>query len=201
MIVFVVGTGTDVGKTHVTAALARASGLPAWKPIVSGGLEDVERLGAKPPLFALRDPISPHLAARREGVTLSAKAVVDATPSDGSVIVESAGGLYSPLSDDETNADVALGYGERALVVLVAPDRLGVLHDVGACVRAAEADGIAIAAIALSAPAQPDASTGTNAAEIERLRLADAVVTFPRARMDDDVTKKAAAELYALIRH
>jgi dethiobiotin synthetase len=105
------------------------------------------------------------------------------------------------LSDEETNADVALLYGERALVVLVAPDRLGVLHDVGACVRAAEADGIMFAAVALSAPAQGDASTGTNAAEIERLGLADTVVTFPRARVDDDATKKAAMELYALIRH
>jgi dethiobiotin synthetase len=92
-------------------------------------------------------------------------------------------------------------YGERALVVLVAPDRLGVLHDVGACVRAAAVDGITFAAIALSAPAQADASTGTNAAEIERIGLADAVVMFPRARIDDEATKQAAAELYALIRH
>jgi dethiobiotin synthetase len=199
MIIYVVGTGTDVGKTHVAAALARVSKMPAWKPIVSGGLEDVERLGAAPPLVALAEPISPHLAARREGVQLSADAIVRATK--GSMIVESAGGLYSPLSDDETNADVALAYGERALVVLVAPDRLGVLHDVGACVRAAEADGISFAAVALSAPAEKDASTGTNAAEIERLGLAEAVIGFPRARVDDDVTKKAAAELYALIRH
>lgn len=198
MIIYVVGTGTDVGKTHVAAALSRVSKLPAWKPIVSGGLEDVERLGSTPPLASLRDPVSPHLAARREGIELSAQAIVDATKEP--MIVESAGGLYSPLSDDETNADVALAYGERALVVLVAPDRLGVLHDVGACVRAAEADGITFAAIALSAPAQADASTGTNAAEIERLGLAAAVVVFPRARVDDDATRKAALELYALIR-
>lgn len=198
MIVYVVGTGTDVGKTHVAAALARISKLPAWKPVVSGGLEDVERLGAAAPLVALKEPISPHLAARREGVELSAKAIVDATKE--TMIVESAGGLYSPLSDDETNADVAMLYGDRALVVLVAPDRLGVLHDVGACVRAAEADGITFAAVALSAPAQADASTGTNAAEIERLGLAGTVVTFPRAGVDDEATKKAAMELYTLIR-
>jgi dethiobiotin synthetase len=199
MIIYVVGTGTDVGKTHVAAALARVSKMPAWKPVVSGGFEDVERLGAAPPLVALAEPLSPHLAARREGVELSAEAIVRATKD--SMIIESAGGLYSPLSDEETNADVALAYGQRALVVLVAPDRLGVLHDVGACVRAAEADGISFAAVVLSSPAEKDASTGTNAAEIERLGLAEAVITFPRARIDDDVTKKAAAELYALIRH
>jgi dethiobiotin synthetase len=91
MIVYVVGTGTDVGKTHVAAALARVSKLPAWKPVVSGGLEDVERLGATPPLVSLKEPISPHLAARREGVVLSAQAIVAATKE--TMIVESAGGL------------------------------------------------------------------------------------------------------------
>lgn len=198
MIVYVTGTGTDVGKTHVAAALARASGLRAWKPIVSGGLEDVERLGAAaPPLHALRDALSPHLAARREGVTLSARAIVDTT-KDGS-IVEGAGGLYSPLSDTETNADVARLYGVRAKVVLVAPDRLGVLHDVGACVRAARADRIGFTAIALSAPAEPDASTGTNADEIVRLGLSTWVVAFPRARVGADVTARAAAELWAAL--
>lgn len=196
MIIYVVGTGTDVGKTHVTAALVKASGRAAWKPVVSGGLDDVVRLGSRAPLAALRDPISPHLAARREGVTLSASAIVAAT-NDGE-IVESAGGLYSPLSESETNADVARLYGARARVVLVAPDRLGVLHDVGACVRAARADGITFAAIALSAPAVADASTGTNAAELVRIGLASqaGIVTFPRAAVDDADTQKAARALF-----
>jgi dethiobiotin synthetase len=199
MIVYIAGTGTDVGKTHVTAALARASGLPAWKPVVSGGLEDVERLGARAPLVALGEPISPHLAARREGVTLSARAIVDATRARVSVIVESAGGLYSPLSDTETNADVARLLGERTKLVLVAPDRLGVLHDVGACARAARADGLSFAAVVLSAPAAADASTGTNAAELVRLGLAREVVYFPRASLDDPATQDAATALFKIL--
>lgn len=189
MIVFVVGTGTDVGKTHVTAALLRAAGARAgaWKPIATGTTdqlgEDARAIGAKePPLHAFEPPISPHLAARRAGVTITARAVIERAKAlagdHDPFFVESAGGLFSPISDEETTADIARGLGARLL--LVAPDRIGVLHDITATVRAANISPV----IALSAPAVPDASTGTNAAEIRRLGLGSAVIEFPRATPD-----------------
>jgi dethiobiotin synthetase len=186
-IVFVVGTGTDVGKTYVTSALSAAARAPAWKPITSGGLDDVAALASDPPLHALSAPLSPHLAARRDGVAIDAKEVARAVlvraERHSLYFVESAGGLYSPISETQTNADIvrALAPHARSLrVVLVAPDRLGVLHDVGATVRAARADGIGFACIALSAPEHGDASTGTNAEELVRIGLGRAVVMFPR---------------------
>lgn len=197
-IVFVIGTGTDIGKTHVTRALALAAGAPAWKPVTSGGNEDVVRLAAEPPLHALSAPVSPHLAARMEGITLDAHVMAAAAAERARgvarLLVESAGGLYSPLSDRETNADVARALAAVApvKVLLVAPDRLGVLHDVAATLRAAHADGIVVACVALSAPAHPDASTGTNAAELVRVGAAREVVTFPRASVDDAATLAAA---------
>lgn len=208
MIVLVVGTGTDVGKTHVSRALALAGAMTAWKPVTSGGLEDVERLSAEPPLYALRDPISPHLAARREGVVLQAAAIAEEAlrreARASALLVETAGGLYSPLSETETNADVArvlAGRARELAIVLVAPDRLGVLHDVGATVRAARADGLELAALVLSAPERPDASTGTNGDELVRLGLAPAVVTFPRAEASGPVSlERARAVLASLVR-
>lgn len=195
-IVFIVGTGTDVGKTHVTRALSLAARAPAWKPITSGGLDDVVRLEAAPPLHALSEPLSPHLAARRDGIAIDAAAIARASRERAGAharfLVESAGGLYSPISDDQTNADVARALGPSAELVLVAPDRLGVLHDVGAVVRAARADGLEFACIALSAPPSPDPSTGTNGAEIVRLGLARNVVTFPRADAADEMSLRAA---------
>lgn len=204
-IVFVVGTGTDVGKTHVTRALALAAGAPAWKPITSGGLDDVTRLGAEPPLLALAEPLSPHLAARREGVRIEAAAIarsaIERAASVPLLLVESAGGLYSPISETETNADVARALGAEAELLLVAPDRLGVLHDVGAAVRAARADGLEMACVALSAPAGADGSTGTNAAEIAALGIARApVVAFPRAAPEDETSRRAAALCLAALR-
>lgn len=194
MIIFVVGTGTDVGKTHVTAALvmaAREDGRPfdAWKPIASGTSDrmgdDARAIGARmPPLYAFEPPISPHLAARRAGITVQADSVAKQAKLilGDDAIIESAGGLFSPISDTETNLDLARELEKelrphRFGMLLVAPDRIGVLHDITATVRAAKI----LPVLALSAPATADASTGTNAEEIRRLGLAAHVIEFPRA--------------------
>ena len=195
-IVFVVGTGTDVGKTHVTALLVAESKANAWKPIATGVTDgfgdDARAIGAtEPPLFAFAPPISPHLAARAVGVTITAAAIVARARTLGTpLLIESAGGLFSPISDTETNEDVAYALG-GAQLLLVAPDRIGVIHDVGATVRATK---LALPIIALSAPALADPSTGTNAAELLRLGLAKVVVEFPRGDAGD-----AAARLWRLL--
>ncbi|MBX3234295.1 MAG: AAA family ATPase [Labilithrix sp.] len=201
MLVFVVGTGTDVGKTHVTATLvAAAAPARAWKPVVTGPSDDAARIGAiEPPLYAFAPPVSPHLAAREAGVTIAAAAIATraraiAERASTPLFVESAGGLFSPISDRETNHDVALALS--ATMLLVAPDRLGVLHDVGAVVRASK---VPLPVVALSAPAAPDASTGTNAEEIVRLGLAKHVVEVPRATPDAAPSLHAAAALLRVL--
>ncbi|MCU0653912.1 MAG: dethiobiotin synthase [Polyangiaceae bacterium] len=197
MIVVVAGTGTDVGKTFVTSALLaelRAQGAPAsaWKPVASGVLPGqpspdsaahAEALGApvEPPLHCFQPPLSPHLAARRAGVHLTVAAIVARARAlaerPGWLFVETAGGLFSPLNGTETNADLARALG--GLLLLVAPDRLGVLHDVLATTRAAAPMGVHADTIALSCPEVPDDSTGTNGEELGRL-LGVRPAEFPR---------------------
>jgi len=179
MIVFVAGTGTDVGKTYVTAALVRRSNAGAWKPIVSGPSDDPTQIRAvAPPLYVFDPPISPHLAARQAGVIIDvarlAKRASELTAQYTHFFVESAGGLFSPIDDRTTNLDLARAIGGSML--LVAPNRIGVLHDIGATVRAAGITPV----VALSDIEHPDASSTTNAAEIQRLGLARVVVPFPR---------------------
>ncbi len=187
MRVVVVGTGTEVGKTHVTCALlarARRLGLrvSAYKPIATGVADRCEdadlhavALGSspRPPTFSYRRPVSPHLAAREEGRPIELEAVrrcADQLTAEADwLIVESAGGLFSPLGESITNVDLVRCL-EPALIVLVAPDRLGVLHDVGACVAAARTRGVVVTALVLSAPRVPDDSTGTNARELQQIR-------------------------------
>jgi dethiobiotin synthetase len=191
-LVVVSGTGTEIGKTHTSEALLlawRARGMRAVgvKPVESGvpadgasdaaAPTDAARLArassfhVKPFGVALRDPISPHLAARRQGVTIRAEPLVDAVrallPSADLLLVELPGGLFSPLADDLLNAGLAARLAPDA-VLLVAPDRLGVLHDTIATTRAAAATALRIDALLLVAPERPDASTGTNAAELAR---------------------------------
>ncbi len=189
-----VGTGTSVGKTwvgcQVLRALAgrgiRATGL---KPIESGvtgdGTSDAESLAALSATtpaaapYCFREPISPHLAARREGARVELGALLtyvqhhessERGPAPRVVLVETAGGLFTPLSDSLTNFDFARAL-EPARWVLVAPDALGVLHDVGATLGAARARGRAPDEVVLSRARPPDASTGTNVDELRRLGL------------------------------
>lgn len=127
MSLFVTGTDTGVGKTVVSALLLARYGaeleLAYWKPIASGaGGPQPERdsatvaallAGTVPEIeirlemHLLRDPVSPHLAARREGVTVDIDAIAAAwagwqsvSPERG-VVVEGAGGVMVPLNEKQ----------------------------------------------------------------------------------------------------
>jgi dethiobiotin synthetase len=202
VIVAVSGTGTGVGKTHIACALVaglrdRGMDVVGWKPVESGvgghpgapGEDEalLQRANggiAVPPTVRLREPLSPHLAARREGIAIES-AALHATLENldrrhAIVVVELAGGLFSPFDDHLDNAEWIGDLEPRTIVV--APDRLGVLHDCGAVVRAA----LAVHAIVLSPPERADASSGTNATELRaRPRLAGIpIVAVARAPID-----------------
>jgi dethiobiotin synthetase len=201
VIVAVTGTGTGIGKTYVACAMLRAlreRGTRAigYKPVESGVGTDItdEQLlrEASEPLpdgvrtIRLATPLAPNVAARREGVTIDPEAIVAALAVLAAryevVLLELAGGLFSPLTDDIDNAALLLRLANPKIVV-VAPDRLGVLHDVAATVRAARAAPLAIHAIVLSAPAVTDDSTGSNANELARLGIP--IASWPRAQPGD----------------
>ncbi|XXX75987.1 dethiobiotin synthase [Sorangium sp. So ce134] len=210
--VAVVGTGTGVGKTHASVALvaalaARGAGVCGLKPIESGvdGLSasDADQLAAvssvqpEPAPYRFVEPLSPHLAARRSGLAISLDAVAAWVDRQRAplVIVESAGALLSPLGPGLTNADLVRALVPDA-VVLVGLDRLGILHEVASCVLAlrALAPGLPPALVVLNPPAAPDASTGTNAGELETLGIAQGAVVMPRGEPTGPASL-AAAEL------
>lgn len=198
----VLGTGTEIGKTYTSCQMVGALGraghrVLALKPVESGiresaTLGDWQQLGAqglgpKRPLFALRAPVSPHLAARAEGQRIETPLIRawiedwERKETPDFTLIEAAGGAFSPLGDEETNADL-LAALEWDLVVLVAPDRLGVLHDVRSCllglarsvpVRGAGVAVVPVHGVILSQGrgGVEDASFGTNAAELDQMVL------------------------------
>ncbi len=186
LIVFT-GTGTGIGKTFLAVATVRAwarsgAAVIGYKPVESGItrieetdgylLEQASTFHVKHPLPVIRlaRPVSPHVAARAEGVRIDLTAIrvavesARASAADG-VVVELPGGLFSPMTDSELTVDLLAGLAADA-VVLVAPDRLGVLHEVLSTTEAARARDIAITHVLLSPTRAPDASSGTNAAEL-----------------------------------
>jgi dethiobiotin synthetase len=189
--IVVLGTGTDVGKTYVTAALARSlvrqGSVLALKPIESGVEPGVEgdagtiALAAShaPMLSPWRfpRPVSPHLASREAGVSLDVAEVANWVAAQEHqhpaqhTLIELAGGAFSPLAPGVANVDLALALAP-ARWLLVAPDALGVLHDLTVTLRALPRPPDAIV---LSVSRRADASTGSNAAELARLGIADVV--------------------------
>ena len=203
--IVIAGTGTDVGKTFVSTQLLRslrnksvnAIGL---KPIESGfGPEWASDAGALyaasgapqgvewRPRYALPEPLSPHLAARNSGVGIEARTAArwfhdntidnsapTVTPQIEVALCETAGGLFTPLSVKETNLDIVCAL-EPCLWVLIAKNRLGVLHDVGATVRAAQTEHRAPDAIYLNT-IEEDQSTESNAIELRRVNPGLAVL-------------------------
>jgi dethiobiotin synthetase len=90
--------------------------------------------------------------------------------------------VFSPLGAGARNFELAQSLGE-AIWLLVAPDSLGVLHDLTATLTAMAALGRSPDHIVLSAAREPDASTGSNAAELAALGIV--TTTAVLARNDD----------------
>jgi dethiobiotin synthetase len=178
--IVLLGTGTGVGKTFVATRLVRELGALGLKPVETGcdhgRAADAEALGGVPPLHAFEEPLSPHLAARRARRQLEARELVAwvhenaLRAASDMVIIETAGGVLTPLSETESNLDLARLL-EPALLVLIAPDALGVLHDVRAATVAMDALHRRPDHVVLTLSRPRDASTGTNSAELERLGL------------------------------
>lgn len=153
------------------------------------------------PLIAFPPPVSPHLAARRAKRRLDVQelarvlALHDATIC-GWQIVETAGGAFSPLNSEECNVDLARAL-DPSIWVVVAPDALGVLHDVRATLTAMRAGGRRPDYLVLSAARRRDASSGTNAAELPRVGLPKPIAVLARG---DDGSKSLAPLIRRLLR-
>jgi dethiobiotin synthetase len=204
--VFVAGTGTDVGKTYVAAALIRAirsSGraVDALKPVVSG-FDEAAPQGSDPAVllealglpvsaaaiahmspWRFRAPLAPALAARLEGRRLLADEVVAlcrrriADAGGRLMVIEAAGGIMSPLDEATTMLDLA-----RALeipVLLVAGSYLGTISHTLTAARAIRTGGLGLAAVAVSETAQSPPLAPT--LEALSARLAP-IPVFPVAR-------------------
>lgn len=141
---FVTGTDTGVGKTVVASALLHryrgAQSVCYWKPIQTGIEQDDDtaeaaRLGECQPHEVLASgirlprPLSPHLAAKLSGTTISLEPLIDQLRDDRRKafwIVEGAGGVLVPINDADTMADLMCGLGWP--IVVVARSSLGTIN-------------------------------------------------------------------------
>lgn len=116
----VVGIGTEVGKSVVSALLARLLSADYWKPVSCGQDRDralVARWSGRPchpEAYWFKAPLSPNLAAGLEGIEPQLEA---AQLPEGPLIVEGCGGVLTPFSDRYTMADLFLQWEMEWLIV------------------------------------------------------------------------------------
>jgi dethiobiotin synthetase len=196
--VLVTGTGSGVGKTWVTRALARTltragQRVIAVKPVevgdtIPGGTPDGELLaaatGQEEPRAALvhyHDPLPPALAAERHGDPVDIDVLLlqlePLRPQADVILMEGTGGLLDPITWEWNEVELARSLGAGVLVV--GNDRLGTINHTLLTLGALELGGVGVLGVVLTGAAEPDVSTGANAPAIVRLSGLDRVTAAP----------------------
>jgi dethiobiotin synthetase len=185
-VLFVTGTGTGVGKTVVTAAVAalaahRGSRVAVVKPAqtgepeASGDLAEVTRLAGVTDVHELvryPDPLSPAAAARvsgREPMDPARFYDLVLGLSHDLVLVEGAGGLLVRYDEDGTTlADLARGL--KAPVLVVTASGLGTLNHTALTLEAMAHRGLELAGLVIGSwPTEPDLAERCNLRDLEML--------------------------------
>ncbi len=214
---FVTGTDTAVGKTYVASLIARALAaaghrVGVYKPAASGcrrqdrtlvcddavSLFDAAGCPGEldrvcPQCFPA--PLAPHLAAREEGkrldVELLRKGIDYWRARSDVIVVEGAGGLMSPLGEEQYVADLAYDFGFPLIVV--SRNALGTINQTLQTLVAAATfrSGLAVAGVVLNNPVAPsnDPSLATNRSELTARCVAPvlAEVAWRSKRFDPEV--------------
>lgn len=161
--IFIAGIGTDVGKTVVSAVLVEALKADYFKPIQCGALDDSDTMwvrkmvgnsgsGIHQEAFQLKGFMSPHAAAKAEGVTLS---IQDFKLPDtkNTLIIEGAGGLMVPLNKNEMIVDLISHF--EAETVLVSQNYLGSINHTLLSVELLKSRGLPITGIIFNGDSVP----------------------------------------------
>jgi dethiobiotin synthetase len=210
------GTGTGVGKTVVTAAVAALAleqrrSVAVLKPVQTGvgpdepgDVTEVGRLAGEDvttwELGRFPDPLAPGTAARRAGLppvtpSQAAAAAVELSRGHDQVLIEGAGGLLVRFDDNGgTLADVAWSIG--APVLIVADAGLGTLNATALTADALRRRGIRCAGIVVGSwPAEPDLAARCNLDDLPLVADAPLVGAMP-----EHAAALARAEFLAVAR-
>jgi len=206
--IFITATGTDVGKTFVAASLIgqlRQTGraVEVIKPVVTGfdptqaATSDpavlIKALGVPVTQHAIeqispwrfRAPLSPDLAARREGRKIDVDEVIAFCQSaveqrQDTLLIEGVGGVMVPLDDQRTILDVMMAL--RLPLILVAGSYLGTISHTLTALDSLYRRDMNVMAIIISETPGSTVSLDETVAAISR--FADPVIGLPRRRSD-----------------
>ena len=203
---FVTSTGTDIGKTFITAGLIRTlrvggQSVDALKPVVSGydssvvetsdpavllqalgrpvSAEEIERMAP----WRFRAPLSPDLAAAREGRAIEFDELVGfsrqaAAKQNGVLFIEGVGGIMVPLDARRTVLDWMAALGIP--LILVVGGYLGTISHTLTAIDVLTQRKLSIAAIVVSESERNPVELEDTVASIARFSGPSPVIGLPR---------------------
>lgn len=221
---FITATGTDIGKTFVTAGLVRhirgaGRTAEAVKPVVSGFDPDAwqesdpavllaalgrpvtpEELDRVSP-WRFKAPLSPHMAARQEGRAIDFQEVIEfcrraMAARRGSLFIEGIGGIMVPIDDHRTVLDWMSML--RVPIVLVAGSYVGTMSHTLTSLEVLVRRNLNVAAVVISESEGSAASLVDTVATLQRFADSIDVVGIPRlapGASDDAAFARIAALL------
>jgi dethiobiotin synthetase len=189
----ITGSDTDVGKTLVSAVLMKSLKGTYWKPIQSGASTDNDRdmvkrltgLGDEhfmEEVYRLQQPLSPHQAAKIDGIAIDPSNIKLPPATDirnRPLIVEGAGGILVPITDDYLMTDLFRDLGLPVLVVC--RNRLGVINHMLMTLEVLKARSISVMGFISSG----GAGVADNLDTISRLSGVPLLGTLPEMKHDD----------------
>jgi dethiobiotin synthetase len=153
----IVGIHTGIGKTVASAVLAEALGADYWKPVQAGKDQRDALLvrqwltdGAKrvhDEAIVLSEPLSPHAAAAIDHVDIDYKNF-QWPQTDKILLVETAGGILSPMSANSTMADFISHHGLPA--ILISMNYLGSINHTLMSIEVLKSRGIKLMGVILN---------------------------------------------------
>jgi dethiobiotin synthetase len=217
---FVTATGTDIGKTFVTAGLIRhlragGKAVQALKPVVSGfddaAMDESDpgvllaALGrsihkeeiAKIAPWHFMAALSPDMAATREGKRIDFDALVKfcreaIAASKGALFIEGIGGVMVPLDERHTVLDWMAAL--HLPVILVAGTYLGTLSHTLTALEVLRARHLTVAALIINESARKGVPLADVAKSVGHFAPSAATILLPR-HADNATFARAAAAL------
>lgn len=151
----IIGIHTGIGKTVCSAVICQALGYDYWKPVQAGDLDHSDSVFVRdhvnnplckihPERYKLLIAASPHYAAEQENIQIKRHDFM-LPKTDNNLVVETAGGLMSPLAGDFLNIDLVEHL--KLPAILVSKNYLGSINHTLLTYEALKARNIEVSGI------------------------------------------------------
>jgi len=163
MNVAIIGIHTGIGKTLASAIICEALQADYWKPVQAGNLNHTDSDEVKSLLsnsktvihkeaYALTQPMSAHAAAKLDSKIISFNSI--AIPeTKNHLVIETAGGIMSPINDEQTNLDFVVHF--KLPVILVSQHYLGSINHTLLTASALKSKGVVVKGILFNGADHP----------------------------------------------